>query len=238
MTTLTLEHERKYLRDAFIDNKIIVVVAMIDLLLLLVSLARYLYCTVYWASRDTARQSAVDSLSFSRGFLYQVRVHYWSTRYKYVMRTIYMLPNRSTWCQMLQSLEQNLSSVTRNSHNTHNSQRIHCSPPSSILETMRTPIEYLSLAFTILLHSTNVHGLSSPASTSPTSTNRSAKPIRNIAIVGSGITGLSLAHALENSPDLFACGDGSPIQATVYDARPSLNYEAGAGVQLNGGKEV
>lgn len=61
------------------------------------------------------------------------------------------------------------------------------------------------------------------------------KPIRNVAIVGSGISGLSLAHALENSPNLFAFGDGSPIQVTVYDARSSLNYEAGAGVQINGG---
>ena len=105
------------------------------------------------------------------------------------------------------------------------------------LETMRTPCVQCSLAMIVLVHSTNVHGLSSPATSAPNKSNRN-KPIRKIAIVGSGIAGLSLAHAFENSPDLFAIGDGSPIKVTVYDARPSLNYEAGAGVQLNGGKAI
>jgi hypothetical protein len=44
-----------------------------------------------------------------------------------------------------------------------------------------------------------------------------------------------LAHALENSPSLRGDTDAVPIQVTIYDARSSLNYEAGAGVQLNGG---
>ena len=102
-----------------------------------------------------------------------------------------------------------------------------------------TSIDYCYVVLTILVYScsTNVHGLSSPTTTTPTKTIRN-KPIRNIAIVGSGIAGLSLAHAFENSPDHFACGDGTQIQVTVYDSRSSLNYEAGAGVQLNGGKAV
>jgi hypothetical protein len=94
-------------------------------------------------------------------------------------------------------------------------------------DEMRT-ISAACLWSLLVLHSTNVYvnGLSTP------------RPIRKVAIVGSGIAGLSLAHAFENSPDLFALGDGSPIEVTVYDARPSLNYEAGAGVQLNGGMVV
>lgn len=71
---------------------------------------------------------------------------------------------------------------------------------------------------------TATHGLAPP------------QPIRKVAIVGSGIAGLSLAHALENSPNLQ--GNGEPIEVTVYDSRSSLNYEAGAGVQLNGGEIV
>jgi hypothetical protein len=104
---------------------------------------------------------------------------------------------------------------------------------------MMTPTVYSYLVLPILVHfcATCVHGLSSPTAATPTTTIGN-KPIRNVAIVGSGIAGLSLAHAFENSPGLFACGDGTPIQVTVYDARSSLNYEAGAGVQLNGGKPV
>lgn len=87
----------------------------------------------------------------------------------------------------------------------------------------------LTLTYTVFcVHQfTVIHGLSSTA-------NRVQKPIQKVAIVGSGIAGLSLAQALENSPDLR--GDGAPIQVTMYDARPSLNYEVGAGVQLNGGE--
>lgn len=74
-----------------------------------------------------------------------------------------------------------------------------------------------------VLLATAAHGLAPPP-----------QPIRKVAIVGSGIAGLSLAQALENSPNLQ--GNGEPIEVTVYDSRPSLNYEAGAGVQLNGGE--
>jgi hypothetical protein len=92
-------------------------------------------------------------------------------------------------------------------------------------QIMLSIIPWATCLGSILLLSTGIVGI----------VNGLSRPIRNVAIVGSGISGLSLAHALENSPDLFAYGDGSPIQVMVYDARSSLNYEAGAGVQINGG---
>jgi FlaA1/EpsC-like NDP-sugar epimerase len=91
---------------------------------------------------------------------------------------------------------------------------------------MRT-LNTLTFAVLLIQQCTVIQCLSSTAI-------RTQQPIQRIAIVGSGIAGLSLAHALENSPDLR--GDGAPIQVTLFDARPSLNYEVGAGVQLNGGE--
>lgn len=80
---------------------------------------------------------------------------------------------------------------------------------------------------------------------------KAAPPIQKVAIIGSGICGLSLAHALENSeacakPFIDAKGalneksdEGSGkfgIEAHVFDSRESLNYKAGAGLQLTGGR--
>jgi len=59
-------------------------------------------------------------------------------------------------------------------------------------------------------------------------------PIQRIAIVGTGIAGLSLAHAFENSPQLAGSATTS-IQVTMFESRPSLDFIAGAGIQLNGG---
>jgi len=86
---------------------------------------------------------------------------------------------------------------------------------------------------------------------SPVSNNQSSPKIERVAIIGSGIAGLSLAHALENSsscaktftdelnrytPSKESTSD-SPfgVETHIYDSRPSLNFGAGAGIQLTGG---
>lgn len=63
------------------------------------------------------------------------------------------------------------------------------------------------------------------------SKSKNSPPIKKVAIIGSGICGLSLAHALQNSDRASQCD----IEAHVFDARQSLNFDAGAGIQLTGG---
>ncbi len=102
----------------------------------------------------------------------------------------------------------------------------------------------------------NKLGLSSSSSDVSKST-----PIKKVAIIGSGICGLSLAHALENSEScakpyldaLFSStrdssrstdgssrkGELSPlsspfgIETFIFDSRSSLNFETGAGENSN-----
>ena len=56
------------------------------------------------------------------------------------------------------------------------------------------------------------------------------KPIKRVAIVGAGIAGLSLAHALENSKE--------DLEVSIFDSRKALDYTVGSGVQLNGGLSI
>jgi 2-polyprenyl-6-methoxyphenol hydroxylase-like FAD-dependent oxidoreductase len=59
-------------------------------------------------------------------------------------------------------------------------------------------------------------------------------PVKKICVVGAGIAGLSLAHALTNSQSLKS-EDGVDIEVSIYDSRRSLDFTTGSGVQLNGG---
>ena len=63
------------------------------------------------------------------------------------------------------------------------------------------------------------------------------KPIERVAIIGSGIAGLSLAHALSNSPSLSDGFQGN-MEVSLYDSRNALDYTFGAGMQMNGGLSV
>ncbi|KAL9185178.1 hypothetical protein ACHAXT_002955 [Thalassiosira profunda] len=59
-------------------------------------------------------------------------------------------------------------------------------------------------------------------------------PVERVAIVGAGIAGLSLAHALR-SARLREGSGAAPIQIDMFDARPDLDEKAGSGIQLTGG---
>eukprot|EP00592_Proboscia_alata_P001311 CAMPEP_0194374204 /NCGR_PEP_ID=MMETSP0174-20130528/22580_1 /TAXON_ID=216777 /ORGANISM="Proboscia alata, Strain PI-D3" /LENGTH=516 /DNA_ID=CAMNT_0039153617 /DNA_START=222 /DNA_END=1769 /DNA_ORIENTATION=- len=74
----------------------------------------------------------------------------------------------------------------------------------------------------------------------------SLKPIKRVAIIGSGICGLSLAHALTNNSCRNSAtsstttvttrgGDDEKIDVCLYDSREFLDCKSGAGVQLTGG---
>lgn len=52
--------------------------------------------------------------------------------------------------------------------------------------------------------------------------------VQKVAIIGAGIAGLSLAHALLAPQD-------SNIQVDIFDSRPDLDENAGSGIQLTGG---
>ena len=79
-----------------------------------------------------------------------------------------------------------------------------------------------SIAFALFVCSpTFVQSLSSPV----------AKPIKKIAIIGSGISGLGVAHALHSLSDNKA----DDFELSLFDARSGLNTQDGAGIQLNGG---
>lgn len=66
------------------------------------------------------------------------------------------------------------------------------------------------------------------------------KPIQKVAIIGAGISGLSFAHALKNSPNLSSSSNdiNRDLEVTIFDSRAILDYQAGSGLQLNGGMAV
>jgi salicylate hydroxylase len=75
------------------------------------------------------------------------------------------------------------------------------------------------------------------------SSSQPKKPIQRVAIIGSGIAGLSVAHALVNSEALqqkyCTSTSSSPItDVSIFDSRPNDETAQGAGIQLNGGLAV
>jgi len=77
------------------------------------------------------------------------------------------------------------------------------------------------------------------STTSSTSSPPPPRTIKKVAVIGSGISGLTVAHCLTNSPLLRdRYGASSRFDVSIYDSRSSLDTRAGAGVQLNGGPAV
>lgn len=85
------------------------------------------------------------------------------------------------------------------------------------------------------------HGLSTLLKRPEQKQRQLSTPIEKVAIIGSGIAGLSLAHALSSSSSLSTTSATSTntmspeIKTSIFDSRSSLNFESGAGVQINGG---
>jgi len=82
----------------------------------------------------------------------------------------------------------------------------------------------VAFLFAISLFSSEVESLTS-AATEPKS-----RPIKRVAVIGSGIAGLGVAHALTSLSN-----DEDNLEVSLFDARPKLNSQDGAGIQLNGG---
>lgn len=109
----------------------------------------------------------------------------------------------------------------------------------------------MRLPYSLILLASAARALTS---TRPNFAKNVSPKIERVAIIGAGIAGLSLAHALENSStcaksfidELNKCSSSTTtepiiagsqfgVEAHVFDGRPSLNFGAGAGIQLTGG---
>jgi len=77
-----------------------------------------------------------------------------------------------------------------------------------------------AFATSSLFSTTAVESLSSMTTT----------PIKRVAVIGSGIAGLGVAHALTSLSN-----DEDNLEVSLFDARTKLNSQDGAGIQLNGG---
>ena len=92
-----------------------------------------------------------------------------------------------------------------------------------LVDSPRTYVPQL-VALAILLLSASVESLSSVA------TETTTRPIKRVAVIGSGIAGLGVAHALDSLSN-----EADNLEVSVFDARTKLNPLDGAGIQLNGG---
>lgn len=89
----------------------------------------------------------------------------------------------------------------------------------------------LLIVVTSCLLCTVVQSLSSSSVVDKQSLGRTGH-IKNVAVIGSGIAGLGVAHALSSLSN-----DDDDMKISIFDARRELDYSknGGAGIQLNGG---
>ena len=80
-------------------------------------------------------------------------------------------------------------------------------------------------------HRGATNAIESALSSATKSTDTPTHGVRKVAIIGSGIAGLSLAHALRSTN----MGSKQPIQIDIFDSRAALDEKSGSGIQLTGG---
>jgi len=102
--------------------------------------------------------------------------------------------------------------------------------------TINTSLLYTSLLFFTIFQYGKSLSLTPIDSINSNAAQTSSQPIQRVGIVGAGIAGLSLAHALENLGQ--SSNNDNNMEISVFDSRPSLNFKDGAGVQVNGGMSV
>eukprot|EP00571_Detonula_confervacea_P003033 CAMPEP_0172315074 /NCGR_PEP_ID=MMETSP1058-20130122/24039_1 /TAXON_ID=83371 /ORGANISM="Detonula confervacea, Strain CCMP 353" /LENGTH=599 /DNA_ID=CAMNT_0013029069 /DNA_START=1 /DNA_END=1800 /DNA_ORIENTATION=+ len=111
-----------------------------------------------------------------------------------------------------------------------------------------TPILTLLLALLLLTESswafssirngitTNMSSRQQALLKASTSSTAEAAPVQKVAIIGAGIAGLSLAHALRSANlNSKNNSNNAPIQIDIFDSRSELDEKSGSGIQLTGG---
>jgi salicylate hydroxylase len=99
---------------------------------------------------------------------------------------------------------------------------------------MRASLRYIAWIFVFCMTWHRCDALSMMATQAPT-----PRPVQRVAIIGAGISGLAVAHALayqhHQVDSTSSSTTPSPMHISLYDSRARLDTTAGAGVQLNGG---
>jgi salicylate hydroxylase len=72
----------------------------------------------------------------------------------------------------------------------------------------------------------------------PSPPNVGAKLVKRIAIIGSGISGLAVTHALINNSYRKDSQNNIYETIDIFDSRTTFDHTAGAGIQLNGGLSI
>ena len=75
----------------------------------------------------------------------------------------------------------------------------------------------------------------SATSSADSATEIDSRPVERVAIIGAGISGLALAHALKSNHIRKGSSTPNNIQIDIFDSRPKFDENSGSGIQLTGG---